>query len=211
MTDSRKLHILPFKEAETASVKGKGSKMTNISRRTALLGVGAGMTLAACGNGIGSNGAETIDARATSTVNFMYNQFPGTRDLAGKSTGMLIMPVVTEVGLGLGGSFGRGVLRINDSTVDYYSAASGSAGLQIGAQQYSHVLFFMTQEALMDFRQSPGWAAGADISYALSDQGETLRADTTTALTPVIAVVFAQAGLSVGASLEGTKYTRIIP
>ena len=120
--------------------------MTQFTRRTAVLGALAGMTLAACGNGIGSNGAATIDARTDSTLNFMYDTYPGTRDLAGKAAGMLVMPVVTEIGLGLGGSFGRGALRVGDTTVDYYSSASGSAGLQIGAQQYSHVLFFMTQE-----------------------------------------------------------------
>lgn len=185
--------------------------MTQFTRRTAVLGALAGMTLAACGNGIGSNGAATIDARTDSTLNFMYDTYPGTRDLAGKAAGMLVMPVVTEIGLGLGGSFGRGALRVGDTTVDYYSSASGSAGLQIGAQQYSHVLFFMTQDALLDFRRGQGWAVGADVTYAINDQGEMLQAETTTALAPVIAVVFAQAGLRVGATLEGTKYTRIIP
>ena len=38
-----------------------------------------------------------------------------------------------------------------------------------------------------------------------------LRAETITSLSPVIAVVFAQTGLRVGATLEGTKYSRIIP
>ena len=185
--------------------------MTHLTRRTFALGAVAGTSLAACGNGIGGNGASTIDARVGTTVNFMFDRYPSTRDLAEKSAGMLVMPLVTEVGLGLGGSFGRGALQVGGSTVDYYSAASGSAGLQIGAQQYSHVLFFMTQKALIDFRQSQGWAAGADLEYAISDQGETLRAETTTSLAPVIAVVFAQAGLRIGATLEGTKYTRIIP
>jgi lipid-binding SYLF domain-containing protein len=141
----------------------------------------------------------------------MYSAYPGTRDLAGRAAGMLVMPLVTEVGLGLGGSFGRGALRVGPTTVDYYSSASGSAGLQIGAQQYSHVLFFMTPQALLEFRQSPGWAAGADIEYAISNQSDMLRAETTTSLSPVIAVVFAQTGLRLGATLEGTKYTRIIP
>jgi lipid-binding SYLF domain-containing protein len=92
------------------------------------------------------------------------------------------MPVVTEAGLGFGGSYGTGVLRVNNQTVDYYSAAAASVGLQIGAQQYSHVLFFMTAQALEGFRASPGWTAGADIEYAVNAEGEVLRADTTTAL-----------------------------
>ncbi|WP_342075534.1 YSC84-related protein [Yoonia sp. SS1-5] len=185
--------------------------MSSLTRRNVALGILASTSLAACGNGIGSNGAATIDARVQSTLNFMYQTYPGTRDLAGRAAGMLVMPLITEAGIGLGGSFGRGALLVQDSTVDYYSAASGSAGFQIGAQQFSSVLFFMTQEALLEFRRSPGWAAGADIEYAVSDQGESLRAETTTSLSPVIAVNFAQTGLRIGASLEGIKYTRIIP
>jgi lipid-binding SYLF domain-containing protein len=186
-------------------------QMSNFSRRQFGLAALAGTTLAACGNGIGNGGAATIDARTDRTLAYMYETFPGTRELSQRSAGLLVMPLVTEVGLGLGGSFGRGALRVGPSTVDYYSAASGSAGFQIGAQQFSHVLFFMTQESLVNFRQSPGWAAGADLEYALSSQGETLRAETTTSLSPVIAVVFGQTGLRIGATLEGTKYTRIIP
>ena len=45
--------------------------MTHISRRTALIGATASLSLAACGNGIGSNGPATIDARTASTMNFM--------------------------------------------------------------------------------------------------------------------------------------------
>ena len=100
---------------------------------------------------------------------------------------------------------------MNDITVDYYSAAQASFGLQIGAQQYAHVLYFMTEEALAEFRGSSGWAAGADVEYAVNDRGGHLSAETTTVLAPVIAVVFGQAGLLAGASVEGTKYTRIIP
>ena len=185
--------------------------MSSFSRRSFALGALASTTLAACGNGIGGPGAATIDARVDSTLNFMYNTYPGTRDLADRAAGTLVMPLITEAGLGIGGGFGRGALRVGPSTVDYYSATSGSAGLQIGAQQFSSVLFFMTQDALLDFRRGPGWAAGADIEYAVSDQGDSLRAETTTSLAPVIAVNFAQTGLRLGATLEGIKYTRIIP
>ncbi len=181
-----------------------------ISRRFLIGGAGAAVTLAACGNGIGSNGAATIDARVDETRNYLFSRYPGTRDLASKSYGVLYMPLVTEAGFGLGGAFGRGALRINDVTVDYYSAAKATIGLQIGAQQYAHALFFMTEAALADFRRSPGWAAGADLKYATPEQGASIGKDTTE-IDPVIALVFGQAGLIAGATLSGTKYTRIIP
>ncbi|NBT32335.1 MAG: twin-arginine translocation pathway signal [Rhodobacteraceae bacterium] len=185
--------------------------MSNLSRRSFALGALATGSLAACGNGIGGSGAAQIDARVDSTLNYMFSNYPGTRDLATRASGMLVMPLITEAGLGLGGSYGRGALLVGQSKVDYYAATGISGGLQIGGQQYSHVLFFMTQDALLNFRRADGWAAGADLEYALNDKGEVLRAETTTSLAPVLAVVFAQAGFRVGATLEGIKYTRIIP
>ncbi len=183
-----------------------------LSRRAFALGAAASSgALAACGNGIGSNGSRTIDARVNTTLDEMYRSFPNTRTLAEKSTGMLVMPLVTEAGLGFGAAYGRGALLVNNSTVDYYSVTKATGGLQIGAQQYAHVLFFITNDALSDFRRSPGWAAGANIEYVISDRGDSVNADTNTVLSPVLAVVFARAGLRVGATLEGSKYTRIIP
>lgn len=181
------------------------------NRREALAALGATTLVAACANGVGSSGASTIDARVDSTLAKLYADYPGTQDLAAKSVGMLVMPLVTEAGLGLGGGVGNGALRIGGATVDYYSMVKASGGLQIGVQQYSHVLFFMTNNALETFRRSGGYAAGANILYATPSKGETLSAETTTSLAPVIAVIFGQSGLRVGATLEGVKYTRIIP
>lgn len=181
------------------------------NRRTFMIGLGATSLLAACDNGLRGNGGPKIDARADASLQYLYSTYPNTRDLRDKSVGMLVMPLVTEAGFGLGGSYGRGALRVNDVTVDYYSSTQASFGLQIGAQQYAHVLFFMTNDALQSFRASPGWAAGADIEYALNNRGENLSAETTTSLSPVIAVIFGQAGLIAGATIEGTKYSRVIP
>lgn len=183
-----------------------------LTRRGFTLGAIAGVTVtAACGNGVGSNNAAKIDARVDATLNEMYNLYPNTITLSEKATGLLVMPLVTEAGFWFGGAFGRGALRVNGVTLDYYSTAKASAGFQIGAQQYAHVLFFMTEDALADFRRSSGWAAGGDLEYVFRDKGDSLATETTTLRSPVLAAVFGQAGLRIGASLEGTKYTRIIP
>lgn len=186
--------------------------MSNLTRRGFALSLCAATAtgLGACDRRIGERGP-SIDARSDATLRYMYQRYPGTVELAEKASGMLVMPVMTEAGLGIGGGYGRGALRVGNQTVDYYSAAKASAGLQIGAQQYAHVLFFMTPAALNEFRNSSGWGVGADVEYAISADGQTVRADTTTALSPVIAVVFAQAGYRLGATLEGMKYTRIAP
>lgn len=188
-----------------------GESMSGISRRGVVMAGGAALGLAACGNGVGSDGAVKIDARVDATRDYLKANFPGASEQMSRAVGVLFMPLITQAGLGFGGAFGRGALRINDVTVDYYSATQASWGLQIGAQQYAHVLLFMTEEALSRFRAAQGWAAGADIEYAIPDGGGSAGIDTTTTTAPVVAYVFGQAGFLAGASLKGTKYTRIIP
>ncbi|MFZ1471096.1 MAG: YSC84-related protein [Paracoccaceae bacterium] len=182
----------------------------SFSRRGLLGGLAATSLLAACGNGVGGNGGGQIDARVDATENYLFSRYPGTRDLASRAVGVLYMPLITEAGLIYGGSYGRGALRIQGATVDYYSATKASFGLQIGAQQYAHALFFMTQPALEEFRRSKGWAVAADIRYATPEEGATIG-KATTEIEPVIALVFGQQGLIAGATLAGVKYTRIIP
>ena len=183
----------------------------HLSRRGLLMGGAALATLAACGNPVGNFNAERLDSRVDATRDYLRQNHPELDTLFQDAQGILYMPLVTEAGFLVGGSFGQGALRINDATVDYYSATRVSAGLQIGAQQYAHVLFFMTPQALADFRAGEGWAASADIRYATPTQGGSAGVQTTTLFAPVIAVVFGQAGLIAGASLAGVRYQRIIP
>ena len=185
--------------------------MSAISRRT-LLASGASLAaLAACGNPVGNFNAERLDARVDAARDFLRANCPSLAELFRTAHGILYMPLVSEAGFFVGGSYGQGALRINDVSVDYFSATRASIGLQIGAQQYAHALFFMTQQALSDFRASEGWAASADLRYATPERGAAAGVLTTTALSPVIAVVFGQSGLIAGASLAGVRYQRIIP
>lgn len=82
-------------------------KKNGISRRAFAAGALASTgVLAACGNGVGSRGSSLIDARVDTTLDEMYRSYPNTVDLAQKANGMLIMPLVTEAGLGFGGPTG---------------------------------------------------------------------------------------------------------
>jgi lipid-binding SYLF domain-containing protein len=185
--------------------------MRKLTRRHFVISGAALPLLAACNNSINSGGGASIDGRVDAALNFMTAEVPGAQELATSARGMLVMPLITEAGFGFGGSYGRGALRINGVTVDYYSATAGSFGLQIGAQQYAHTIFFMTDAALQGFRTSSGWGVGGDVRYAVSDRGGMIGIDTTTLTDPVIAIVYGQAGLIVGATLEGMRYTRILP
>lgn len=186
--------------------------MTTVTRRVFLGAGGSAILLAAgCANGIDSNGAQQIDARVDATRDYLFNNYPGTRELAARSAGVLYMPLITEAGLFYGGAYGRGALRIRDVTVDYYSATKASIGIQIGAQQYAHALFFTNDQALAEFRRGAGWAASGDIRYATPEEGGSIGKQSNEIDAGVQAFVFGQQGLLAGASLAGVKYSRIIP
>jgi lipid-binding SYLF domain-containing protein len=188
-----------------------GKTMISNNRRQFALGLIALGGIAACSNGIGNNNAAEIDARIDAALSTMYQLHPGAQNLSKKAAGMLVMPLITEAGIGLGTGYVRGALQIEDVNVDYYSSTSASAGLQIGFQQYSYVLFFMTESALREFRTANGWVAGANVEYVYKDQSDYLGTETTSATSDVVAIIFAQAGMRFGATLDGTKYSRIIP
>ena len=186
--------------------------MTDVTRRAFLGSAGAAVLLTAgCANGVGSNGGAQIDARVNATRDYLFSRYPGTRDLAARSAGVLYMPLITEAGLFYGGAYGRGALRIRDVTVDYYSATKASFGLQVGAQQYAHALFFTNESSLAEFRRGAGWAVSGDLRYATPEEGGSIGKQTNEIDTGVEAFVFGQQGLIAGASLAGVKYTRIIP
>ena len=159
---------------------------------------------------------EVIEARVNLALGRMYKQIPGTEDLATRAKAILVMPDVIKGGFIVGGAYGEGALRLNDPVVgyqqtdSYYSVGALSAGFQAGIQQTSHALFFLTDQALEDFRRADGWQVGADAEVTFPDKGINLGVDSATLNQPVIGFIFAEDGLLVGASLEGAKYSRIL-
>jgi lipid-binding SYLF domain-containing protein len=183
--------------------------MIQWTRRSILLG-GSATALAACSTGTASKARYRIDANVEAALRQMEDEYPFTRTLVDQSSGMLVMPKITKAGFMVGGTYGEGALLIGNAPVDYYSVVGASFGLQIGAQQLASVLFFMNDTVLRTFRERAGWTLGADLEYAILDKADSVGIDTNTQKDPIYAIVFGQAGLIVGATLEGSKYSRII-
>lgn len=182
--------------------------ISNWTRRGFLAAGGA--ALAGCTSIEGSSDrAQTIDRRVDSALQFLDTNVDGARDLESKAAGVLIIPLITEASFAIGGSYGDGALRINGVTVDYYAVAQGSWGIQIGAQQFAQALYFMTPEALSNFRSGNRFSVGGDVKITTLDAGDSLNVDSLTTLDPIVGIVFGQAGILAGASIEGTVYTRI--
>jgi lipid-binding SYLF domain-containing protein len=150
-----------------------------------------------------------LDADADASLSRLYSTTAGSRGLVAKSRGVLIFPAVVAAGLGVGGEYGEGVLRVGNRGEDYYNLASVSVGLQIGAQSKAIIFLFMTADSLSKFRSSQGWSVGADASVAVLRAGANGEVDLNTVSGPVMAFVMTNAGLMVNLTLEGTKITRL--
>ena len=120
-----------------------------------------------------------------------------------------MLPGVFKAGFVFGGEYGEGALRIGGKTVDYYSIAAGSWGIQIGAQKKNVIMIFMTDEALENFRKSSGWKAGVDGSVAMIEIGAGGAVDTKTLTQPIVGFIFGQKGLMVNATIEGSKFKKL--
>jgi lipid-binding SYLF domain-containing protein len=153
--------------------------------------------------------AREIDAGADAALERLYDEVKGSKALVQDAKGVLIFPAVFKAGIGIGGEYGEGALRMHGRTVDYYSTAAASLGLQLGAQKKSIVVLFMQDQALKRFTESSGWKAGVDASIAVVTVGAGGAMDTAKLKEPILAFIFGQKGLMYNLTLEGAKFSRI--
>jgi lipid-binding SYLF domain-containing protein len=133
----------------------------------------------------------------------------GSKTFLESAKGVLVFPHVLKAGVGFGGEYGEGALRIEGRTVDYYNTVAGSFGFQFGAQAKTIILVFLDEETLKRFRASEGWKAGVDGSVALVTLGAGGDIDTTKIRDPIVGFVFGQKGLMYNLTLEGSKFTKV--
>ena len=184
--------------------------MRNYDRRS-FIGGAAALTLlpagAAAAQSAGSRRLEKLDVMSNSAIHYMITNIPATRDLVEQSAGFLMIPVVTKGALLFGAAVGDGVLRIGGETVAYYQSLQVNVGLQVSAYQFSQAVFFLNEGALSRFRQSDGWKFGAGMRYVVVEDKQGMSIDTLTRTADVAGLTFADSGLHIGMSIEGTKFT----
>lgn len=155
--------------------------------------------------------AAVIDQRVDEALANFAKQVPGARKLVREAAGVLVFPKVYKGGFIVGGEYGEGALRIRGLTVEYYSTASASLGLQLGAQKKTIILLFMRRDVLDKLRNSKGWKVGVDASVALVDVSAGGQMDTAQVNKPILGFVLGRAGLMYNLTLEGSKITKINP
>jgi lipid-binding SYLF domain-containing protein len=111
----------------------------------------------------------------------------------------------------VGGEYGEGILLDQKRVQGYYNLVSASFGFQLGVQERSIIIMFMTQDALDGFRRRAGWKIGVDGSVTVITVGVGGSIDSDKIVSPVIGFVLDQKGLMYNLTLEGTKISRINP
>jgi lipid-binding SYLF domain-containing protein len=153
--------------------------------------------------------AKEIDAKVDAALGRFQKEVKGSAEFLKSAGGVCVFAGVVKAGLGIGGEYGEGALRIGGQTVDYYSIASGSVGLQFGAQKKDVIIVFMEEQALKKFRESSGWKAGVDGSVALIDIGAGKSVDTKNIKDPIVGFIVGQKGLMYNLTLEGSKISKL--
>jgi lipid-binding SYLF domain-containing protein len=153
--------------------------------------------------------ANEIDARVNASLDRFVNEVKGAQEFLDAAKGVLIIPKVIQGGLVVGAEYGEGALRIGGKTVGYYNIISGSFGYQIGAQEKDIILVFMSDKVLKKFRNSKNWKAGVDAKVTVINVGADESLSTMKFKKPVVGFVFSQKGLMAGATIEGSKFTKL--
>jgi lipid-binding SYLF domain-containing protein len=154
--------------------------------------------------------AKEIDISVDVALEQFDKDVKGGKEFLKSAKGVLVFPGVLKAGIGIGGEYGEGALRIGGKTVDYYSTAAASIGFQLGAQSKRVILVFMQDDALKKFRESQGWKAGIDGSVALIELGVGGTIDTNNINNPIVGFIFGNKGLMYNLTMEGSKYTKIV-
>lgn len=150
-----------------------------------------------------------IDIKADAALATFKEKVSGADSFLEVANGILIFPDNLKAGIGIGGEYGEGVLRINNQSVGYYSITGISLGVQLGGQSRSVIIIFLEEEALKKFQNTPGWEIGVDGSVAFIDVGAGKSINSTNIDDPIVGFALSHKGLMFNLTLEGSRIKKL--
>ena len=94
-----------------------------------------------------------------------------------KSAGYAVFPSVGKGGVGVGGAYGKGRVYVKGKTVGETSMKQLTAGLQLGGQAYSQIVFFENEHAFKEFTRG-NFEFGAEASAVAITAGANAKGST---------------------------------
>ena len=134
------------------------------------------------------------------------------QELLDKAECAIVIPSMTKIAVGIGGSYGRGAMVCRSGETfngpwgapAMYAIEGGSFGLQLGAESTDVVLLVMNKRGV-DALLSSQVKLGANASAAAGPKGRTVEASTDASMRAEILSYSRARGLFAGVSLEGTS------
>jgi lipid-binding SYLF domain-containing protein len=187
-----------------------------MSRRSATLALS--VTLAAASLGAQSTGPnQNKEQERLATCGTVMNDVLNVPDnvpqeVLDRAECVIVIPSMTKLALGIGGSYGRGAMVCRSGPAftgswgapAMYAIEGGSFGLQLGAESTDLVLMVMNVrgvEALLGSKVT----LGAGASAAAGPKGRHVTASTDVSMRAEILSYSRSRGLFAGISLEGTS------
>ncbi|PLW81832.1 hypothetical protein CWI75_13890 [Kineobactrum sediminis] len=152
---------------------------------------------------------DDIRLKSGDALDALLSYAPGSAELISRARGILVFPDVVEMGFGTGGLYGEGALLVGGEPVAYYATAADRRDELADAARKSEVILFMTDDALISFRNTVGWKDGvhgeidlvtADINGAIELEREEH---------PMLGFSFSDSELYDSIDFEGTTLNRI--
>ena len=134
------------------------------------------------------------------------------QDLLAKAECVIVIPSMTKIAMGVGGSYGRGamVCRTGEAYTGpwgapaMYALDGGSVGFQLGAESTDVVLLVMNPRGVDALLRSKV-KLGADASVAAGPKGRTVGASTDVSMRAEMLSYSRSRGLFAGVALEGSS------
>ncbi len=119
---------------------------------------------------------ERLQARAKATVRQFRQADPTILTFFEKAHAYAVYPVIAKGAIGIGAADGDGVVFQGDEAIAYTDMTQVTAGLQLGGQTYSQVIFFEDARAFRSFRAG-NLEFSANASAVAAEKGAAANAD----------------------------------
>lgn len=148
------------------------------------------------------NEVSELEPKVAETVARLLEKDPGMQTFFDKAAGYAVFPSVGKGGFGVGGAYGKGLLKAGGKTIAVVTLSQLSIGFQAGGQAYSEFIFFKDSVALENFKRG-NYELGAQASAVAITAGASADAKFDKGI-----AIFTQAkgGLMYEASVSGQKF-----
>ncbi|MFU8763496.1 MAG: hypothetical protein ACNA7T_03175 [Haliea sp.] len=177
-------------------------------RKCGLVAAIAGLLLMLAATGARADSREQIEIKSDAALGELRGFAPEVEGLLHNARGVLVFPDIVRMGFGTGGQYGEGALLIGGEAVAYYATSGPRPEFPEDAVRTGKVILFMTDDALVSFRNTVGWQIGVHGKVDLfraAGTGKRLAG----AEHPVLALGFSDRGLSEGLNFDGNTINRI--